>query len=639
MTTDSIGQMKFLRKFYLYAVSLLLLTGHLNAQPQPYLGDLSDGSRATPVHLIQLIDEDSSVIRPDEQPLLPFSPKNTCGGGGGGKCHDYEKIKLGWHFNATDSVVLTGRPGVPWIYTDQQTFTQIPFSYRAWPGVYQPQQMGMTTLRMIQVFGRQMTGGGPGELEQNRALTDLVRWQVSGNLEINCLSCHDAGSAHDQAEYAAQTARQNFRWAAAAASGFAFVRGTAAAMPDNYDLYWGVAPDQPQDIPPQVFYDISRFNYKQEVFFDVTCDIPNRNCYFCHSTKIVDSTRSERWQMGEDVHLAAGMKCVDCHRNGLDHRIIRGYEGEINAGNRSGADLTCAGCHLPKSGGADRNTVVVNAPRPAHRGIPLIHFNQLTCTACHAGEWPVEKSRRIKTAITHGLGVKGINKSDRVLPHVISPVLAEQADGKLAPHNMIWPVFWAYQHADTLVPIPPSVMLPEIRNIIVNDDSSGSGNWLSLNDSLLIRVLDTLRTKSVSKVEPVFIAGGKLYRLDSNRKLVSIFHVVAEPYRWPLAHNVRPAVRALGQNGCADCHALSAPFTFGKVEIDTPLESPGNEYRRMIDFRSRTRIQALIFSFSFLFRPFLKYLILVAMGIITAVVMLYGFKGLALLVKVFSGEE
>jgi len=24
------------------------------------------------------------------------------------------------------------------------------------------------------------------------------------------------------------------------------------------------------------------------------------------------------------------MSCVDCHRNGIDHEVVRGYEGEIN---------------------------------------------------------------------------------------------------------------------------------------------------------------------------------------------------------------------------------------------------------------------------------------------------------------------
>src|SRR5207244_11240622 len=30
-----------------------------------------------------------------------------------------------------------------------------------------------------------------------------------------------------------------------------------------------------------------------------------------------------------DFHIRASMSCVDCHRNGVDHMIVRGYEGEV----------------------------------------------------------------------------------------------------------------------------------------------------------------------------------------------------------------------------------------------------------------------------------------------------------------------
>ena len=65
-----------------------------------------------------------------------------------------------------------------------------------------------------------------------------------------------------------------------------------------------------------------------EFFFDVRRNIPNDNCYFCHSTMVVDKERSEFWQHGEDIHLKRGMNCVDCHRNGLDHQMVRGYPNE-----------------------------------------------------------------------------------------------------------------------------------------------------------------------------------------------------------------------------------------------------------------------------------------------------------------------
>ena len=86
--------------------------------------------------------------------------------------HDYDVIKKGWHFNATDANVPAGRPGQPWIYVDAATGTQIPLSYRAWPGTFRPDQVGMSPFRFTQLFGRHMPGGGPGEIDTKNRRRD-----------------------------------------------------------------------------------------------------------------------------------------------------------------------------------------------------------------------------------------------------------------------------------------------------------------------------------------------------------------------------------------------------------------------------------------------------------------------------------
>jgi hypothetical protein len=106
-----------------------------------------DGSRTPGVHRIPLYAESMEPGKPGDKitketsPALPFSIRGTCG-----ECHvykhDYDVIKKGWHFNATDANVPPGRPGQPWIYTDVTTGTQIPLSYRAWPGTFRPDQVG-----------------------------------------------------------------------------------------------------------------------------------------------------------------------------------------------------------------------------------------------------------------------------------------------------------------------------------------------------------------------------------------------------------------------------------------------------------------------------------------------------------------
>jgi hypothetical protein len=72
-------------------ILILLIPGVLSAQDEK-IGDISDGSRTTPVHLIKLIDQDSSVIWLDESPLMPFSTKKTCEA-----CHNYQIISTGCH--------------------------------------------------------------------------------------------------------------------------------------------------------------------------------------------------------------------------------------------------------------------------------------------------------------------------------------------------------------------------------------------------------------------------------------------------------------------------------------------------------------------------------------------------------------
>ncbi len=624
-----------LRKKHFLIIILFAVPILLSAQDEK-IGDISDGSRTTPVHLIKLIDQDSSVIWLDESPLMPFSTKKTCG-----VCHNYQIISTGWHFNTGDSSAVSGRHGQPWIYADPNSATQIPLSLRDRPGTFKPEQIGMNNFSFITTFGRHMPGGGVGEKEESQSLDMYWRWQVSGEFEINCLSCHDAEQSHDQSLYAVQVMRENFRWAATASSGFASVQGTAKDLPDTYDIYSGTVPDQPQVVPPRVTYQLQRFNKKSEVFFDITRKIPVGRCYFCHSTKSIDPEKPERWEYDEDVHLKAGMLCVDCHRHGLDHQMIRGYEQneELNT-NDAVTSLTCRGCHL----GSDESDNVplsgrYGAPRPVHPGIPPIHFEKLACTTCHSGNWPKDEAVSIKTSMAHALGFPKTNKSDDALPHIISPIFAEQTDGKIAPHNLFWPSYWAEMQGDTVLPLKQEVFLSVARKIIGYIDSLATGDWPQLADSHLVKVLDSLMVSGLVSKTPVYVSGGEIFFLDDNKNLLQQQHKVAAPYLWPIAHDVRPAAQSLGIRGCNDCHSTNSSFYFGKVSIQTPLQMDRVEKQSMTVYLDQNVMAAWVFSFSFLFRPWLKYLILFSSLIIFAVLILFGFKGLAKVISIISTEN
>ncbi|RPH35669.1 hypothetical protein EHM92_05810, partial [bacterium] len=66
----------------------------LRAQDTKNIGDISDGNRSQPVHLLKLYDERGVVIQPEDSPVVPFSTRETCR-----QCHDYAKISGGWHFD------------------------------------------------------------------------------------------------------------------------------------------------------------------------------------------------------------------------------------------------------------------------------------------------------------------------------------------------------------------------------------------------------------------------------------------------------------------------------------------------------------------------------------------------------------
>lgn len=602
-----------------------------------FLGDTSDGSRAVPVHLINLIDEEGQKILREDDVLLPFSTRNTCGA-----CHNYEKIVAGWHFNAGASNVAPGRPGQPWILVDAATATQIPLSYRPWPGTYRPEQLGITAWQFVKLFGRHMPGGGVGELDSDKP-EEIMRQFVSGKVEINCLACHNADPAHDQAEYAGQITRQNFRWAATGSCGFASVSGSAKTMPDTYDYLMPDIPDDPKQRPPMIDYRIDTFDHKNRVFFEITQKPLTQRCYFCHSNADVEPKDSEKWAVDKDVHIAAGLSCVDCHRNGLDHNITRGYEREESASaNPLAVAFSCADCHTQGR---------LGAPTPSHPGIPPIHFEKLTCTACHSGPWPAEKTVRTKTSRAHGLGTHNVNKSPDALPHITYPVFARQAgigagyagallvlssDGKIAPHKLVWPAFWAALKDKKVEPIALDTVKPIAAKIIGANGQTRTGDWPNLTEEQIAEVLTSLKT---IEGRPVYICGGKLYKLDDSGKLFEQEHSAAQPYLWPIAHDVRPAAQSLGVRGCKDCHSVDEGFFFGQVAVDSPIAADRDLVRPMVEFQQLDPLYTRAFAFSFVFRPWLKVVALASCAVLAAVLLLYGLKALACITKFMVGKD
>jgi hypothetical protein len=596
-----------LRKGLITAVGLcwlaLVVTVAADTE-QKLLGDAGDGSRAVAVHHIRLIDHEGQGISGDDEPLLPFSTRQSCD-----QCHNYNKISAGWHFNAADANVVPGRAGQPWIFVDTGTGTQIGLSYRNWPGTFRPSQFGITDWQFIKLFGRQMPGGGVGELQRLKQPKEIIRGFVSGKLETNCLSCHSADPAYDQSEYALQIRRENFRWAVTAACGFASVGGSAEEMSDTYD-YLMPEPSNP-DVPTVVYHE-NTFDHKSRVFFDIVRKVPSKRCYFCHSNKIIDEAGTENWTTDEDVHLAAGLSCV---------------EGESN----EAVGWTCESCHA---------TGRLGAPAPEHVGIPPVHFDRLSCTACHSGPWPEPKTHRVKTSRAHALGTHNAKKADDALPHIETVVFAEKPDGKIGPHNLIWPAYWAGMKGQIVTPIELGIVKRTAGKILTANKTRAAG-WQKFDAQKSKKVLTSLSSVKAIDGKAVYIAGGKLYSLDKKGEVTAVEHTAAKPYLWPIAHDVRPAAQALGAGRCEDCHSTKAAFFFGQVAVDGPVhaENSDSEYKEMLEFQQLPALYTRAFAMSFVFRPWMKVVAGGSCAIIAAVLLLYALKALGFITKILVNKD
>jgi hypothetical protein len=361
----------------------------------------------------------------------------------------------------------------------------------------------------------------------------------------------------------------------------------------------------------------------------------------------------QSWEREEDVHLAAGMTCTDCHRNGIDHRITRGYREEAEERNDPTVrTYSCEGCHL---GGDDAGTgrgglgSVYGAPHPLHRGLPALHFEKLTCTACHSGPWPGEYARRVQSSMAHGLGVPSKERKDTDLPEIVEPVFAAGAGGKITPHRMLWPAFWGRMDDAGISPLP----IGEVQRaaaLVFSSPGEKVAQAGALSDDLIRRMLFELATQSSGKGEPVYVREGYVLRLKADGasgrsgesspasvtdlRLEMIEHPQARPYLWPLAHEVRPARQSLGVRDCTDCHARSAPIFFGKL---TTAEHTGRSYPVAVMHELEGVDPSLVhtWAYSFRLRSIAKWSGIGAITLVGAVLLLYGFGGLARILQSF----
>ncbi len=559
-----------------------------------------NGGRTVPVHRLAPLDFDGDKVSPGASLPSPISQDKTCG-----QCHDVQSARGGSHFrtgldtnDAPSSVQVE-----PWFWADEALGLAVPLSLHGQPGAFAPREIGLSAFEWTKMFGRSFPGGGIGC--DKRAMEEVAgprqRWFVTGPLEANCLACHQQGDAYDSSEWARQVLRENFTGAAIAASGLGAVDG----MNERLDSAWAAA-ENPDDhlfkVPQKVAYDLTQFDQKQRCVFAVGKPQDAR-CLACHA--VSENGMPSHAIMG-DVHLKRGMKCVDCHKNGMDHRI---------------KTTSCRECHVdPKGAG----------PHPHHAGIPLVHFEKLACTVCHSGVTKDGARAQVRTARANRIGIYGRVQWATDCPYIVEPVFMKGQDGKIAPHRVMWPSYFAQVTTNgTVTPLRLDAIkeLKVFKNLNATKDIKDAKDLKDLNlakpltKALAAAALTELKTATPA-AEFAFIGHGKLWMTEGSNLVASTF-VTVEPVAWPVGHDVRPARMARGANPvkCADCHTGDSDFFQAKIAPTGPLADADVEPVSQADLMGVGAGYHALLGTTFAMRPMLKIFMWTVFGFICLFVM------------------
>lgn len=570
----------------------------------------------------RLRDHDGNVIDPVRgvNAGAPYSPKQTCGAAG---CHDYEKITAGYHFTQG-----RGEP-VPPPMAERYRWVSSPGNFGGnWcspaPLYRQLAPKANTSARTVDMTafefvtascGNCHPGGGPLEFDRDGKRYDAwmrspgsglttggdngfdgdyfkARWLETGVIEADCLLCH--APEYDFARRNTQLAGLNFRWAATEGARLGRVSGLVAS-----------------NEVPTVAYDLGRFDADGHVVAHIVPEPRNATCLSCHG-KPGWKKRGAAFSPRTDVHMAAGLRCVDCHAAGskaADPRI-RGREahdfgkGDCPSGwVRNDLDDTvrsCEDCHIRGWSGA---------PRATHAWLPPLHMEKLSCQACHIPSRAVKSAlvqasdvfnaapyisppgKRIWTFYDQEMGfwnhygeLEMFGRDDQPTD-VTRPTLVVYK-GKIYPANRVHSMWVGYEEEGK-----PGLNMLFMRDFFAmwkRHMDSGGTNYAGLAtvrddngdgapeinrpeeiDSLLGATREHLASTGfpLEGKRLVWVSDDRaFYGSGQSRKLPREPHE-ASPYAsvYKFSHDVAPAGAALGAGGCTDCHASGSKFFDGPV--------------------------------------------------------------------------
>jgi len=564
----------------------------------------------------QLRDEEGNVINPvaGENADKPYSPKQTCG-----KCHDYDKITQGYHFMqgkgeepTADQKARCLWASTPGNYGGTWCSPAPLYPYLSPKRNTSPATIDMTSFTFItKGCGTCHPGGGSVEFDRDGKRYDhwmddpqsgfsaggnndfdgdyfQARWSETGVTEADCLLCHLP--EYNISQRKKQLGAWNFRWAATGGSGFANVSGS---VKDGQ--------------PVEVSYNKELFNDDGTVEPHIVREPRNEVCLSCHA-KPGWKKRGANFRPRTDVHLRAGLKCVDCHPAGssaTDPRIAGRELHQFGKGDDPGGcvrdDLDdtcrdCVDCH---------ETGYLGAPIAKHRWLPPLHLEKIACQTCHIPERPV-KAALVQAGDVFNPGTKIPTKGKHLWTFYgpdgkywnhygdlemmgyddkptdrFRPALARYK-GKIYPVNRIhsaWPAIevegetalmqpkmgdiykmWTAHKAD-------ATKYPNLSKIADdNGDDVPEVNHPEEIDALIQSIGQMLAEIEypMKGKRVVWVMDDRVYTSGTEFRILDMHPWEASPYAnvHKYNHDVLPANAALGVNGCTDCHHPDSDFFF-----------------------------------------------------------------------------
>lgn len=581
-----------------------------------------------------LKDEQGNVIDPVRgiNATVPYSPKQTCGALG---CHDYDKITEGYHFTQGkgEAVPADMAARYQWVsspgnYGGTWCSPAPLYRYLAAKTNTSALTIDMTSATFVTAgCGNCHPGGGPLEYDRDGRRYDAwmqdpasgltpggdnhfdgdyfkARWSETGVVEADCLLCHLP--EYDFKKRNDQLARLNFRWAATEGAGFGQVTGMVAS-----------------NQVPQVAYNLKHFDASGQVKVRVVTQPRNETCLNCHAQPGWKK-RGADYRARTDVHLRAGLRCVDCHPAGSNAEDPRIHGREVHQfgkgddpGGRVRDDLDntvrdCSSCHT---------TGQFGAPLATHPWLPPLHLERIACQTCHTpfkqvmpiqgqasdvfnrDAWIDPGGKQLWTfygvdgAYRNHYGVLKVMGYDDKPTETFRPVLADY-QGKIYPVNRVhstWPGIETPGQPGLMQPRPPDIhkmwkahfddpkQSPELARI-KDDDGDGA---IEINrpeevDALIAAVARHLTASGydLNGKRVVWVSNERVYSSGTEYRALTKAEWEASPYAnvHKYNHDIAPARAALGSGGCTDCHAAKADF-FNQAVLRTAFTPDDQEPR------------------------------------------------------------